>query len=123
MEEEGTNEFEELLENSTPEIAEISRALCALVRGVCVGATETVQLGWKSVSYSRGGVMKGAICAVCPQAKWVNIQFLQGTSLGDPGGLLEGAGKTMRHVKIHSLDGTDMDALRELILQADQLVS
>ncbi len=31
----------------------------------------------------------------------VNVGFFQGASLPDPAGLLEGAGKRMRHVKLH----------------------
>lgn len=116
-------ELERLLDPYEPEVVEVVHALIALVRETCPSADETVQLGWKSVSYSRGGVMKGAICAVCPQSNWVNVQFLQGTSLEDPGGLLAGSGKTMRHVKVRSLEEMDMDALRALVLEADQLVS
>ena len=115
--------MDELLGGFSPEITATARALCELIKGACPGATETVQLGWKSVSYSRGGVMKGSICSIGPHKDWVNVQFLQGTSLEDPGGLLEGAGKTMRHVKVHSVEEMDLEALSALVRQADQLVS
>ena len=123
-----TRELDLLLEDSSPEVAEMTRALCELVRGACAGATETVQLGWKTVSYSRGGVMKGAICSVCPQSSWVNVQFLKGTSLKDPDGLLEGSGKTMRHVKVRSLEGVDVGAVgalvtKTLVIMGDPLVT
>ena len=116
-------DMDELLGGFSSEVGATARELCEVMRASCPGATETVQLGWKAGSYSRGGVMKGAICAICPQSKWVNVQFLQGTSLKDPDGLLEGSGKTMRHVKVRSIEGMDMDALRALVLQADGLVN
>ena len=119
----GKQELEQLLEAHDPQVVETVHALCELVRESCPDATETVQLGWKSVSYSRGGVMKGSICAIGPHKDWVNMQFLQGTSLEDPGGILEGSGKTMRHVKVRSVEEMDSEALSALVRQADQLVS
>lgn len=119
----GNEELTQLLESHAPEVVKTVHALCALVREASPDATETVQLGWKSVSYSRGGVMKGSICSIGPHKDWVNLQFLQGTSLEDPGGLLEGAGKTMRHVKVRSVDEMDPEALSALVRQADELVS
>ncbi len=44
-----------------------------------------------------------------------NIGFFQGASLGDPAGLLQGAGKRMRHVKLHWGEPVDAAALDDLI--------
>ncbi len=41
-------------------------------------------------------------CAIAPHAKLVNIQFHEGASLDDVSDLLEGSGKSMRHVKVNS---------------------
>jgi len=51
-------------------------------------------------------------------AAHVNVGFFQGTELPDPGGLLQGTGKYMRHVKLRP--GVDIDdaKLTELIKQA-----
>ncbi|MDR0482604.1 MAG: DUF1801 domain-containing protein [Cellulomonadaceae bacterium] len=40
--------------------------------------------------------------AVVPYSKWVNLQFIDGASLPDPHGLLQGAAKRVRHVKLFS---------------------
>ncbi|MBV9759401.1 MAG: DUF1801 domain-containing protein [Acidobacteriaceae bacterium] len=45
----------------------------------------------------------------------VNVGFFQGASLRDPAGLLEGAGKHMRHVKLRPQRLIDETALSELI--------
>jgi len=45
----------------------------------------------------------------------VNVGFFQGALLDDPGGLLEGSGKRMRHVKIRPGQKVNATALRELI--------
>jgi hypothetical protein len=48
----------------------------------------------------------------------VNVGFFRGAELSDPNGLLEGAGKFMRHVKIRPGDEVDATALMELINSA-----
>jgi hypothetical protein len=50
----------------------------------------------------------------------VNVGFFHGASLQDPAGLLEGAGKRMRHVKLHWGRPVDADALGALIAAAYQ---
>ena len=48
----------------------------------------------------------------------VNIGFFHGASLSDPAGLLEGTGKSMRHVKIKPDAAVDTAALEALITAA-----
>lgn len=45
----------------------------------------------------------------------VNVGFFHGASLPDPARLLEGAGKSMRHVKLRPGTGTNAAALSRLI--------
>jgi hypothetical protein len=45
----------------------------------------------------------------------VNVGFYNGARLDDPGGLLEGAGKRMRHVKLKPGREPDLAALGDLI--------
>ena len=45
----------------------------------------------------------------------VNVGFFQGAGLADPAGMLEGAGKRMRHVKLRPGVAVDEAALRELV--------
>jgi hypothetical protein len=47
-----------------------------------------------------------------------NVGFFHGATLADPAGLLEGAGKRMRHVKLRPGEDLDADALSELISKA-----
>ena len=116
------NEFEQLLDGHRTEVRETLLALRELVRDTCPDATETVHLGWKALSYGRGGVMKGAICGLGLQKGRVNVQFSRGALLEDPQGLPEGTGLKMRHVKVHSMDAVDAEALRGLVQQASALV-
>lgn len=45
----------------------------------------------------------------------VNVGFFRGAALPDPGGLLEGTGRFMRHVKLRPGAEVDAVALRKLI--------
>jgi hypothetical protein len=47
-----------------------------------------------------------------------NVGFFHGATLADPAGLLEGAGKRMRHVKLRPGKALDVEALNDLILAA-----
>ena len=48
----------------------------------------------------------------------VNVGFFFGAALDDPAGLLEGAGKRMRHVKLRWGEPVDAAALNDLIAAA-----
>ena len=48
----------------------------------------------------------------------VNVGFFNGSELADPAGLLEGAGKFMRHVKLVPGQAIAIDALARLIAQS-----
>jgi len=48
----------------------------------------------------------------------VNVGFLRGSELRDPAGLLEGAGKLGRHVKLRPSESIDSEALAALITEA-----
>jgi hypothetical protein len=48
----------------------------------------------------------------------VNVGFFHGAALADPAGLLEGAGKRMRHVKLRGGEPVNAAALNDLIAAA-----
>ena len=62
--------------------------------------------------------MKDNICLVVVYRDHVNLMFPRGVDLKDPNGLLEGAGKAMRHIKMLSAADVDRAGIRALIRQA-----
>jgi hypothetical protein len=62
--------------------------------------------------------MKDNICLIVVYKDHVNLMFPRGVDLNDPTGLLEGAGKAMRHVKMLSVDDVDRPGVRALVAQA-----
>jgi hypothetical protein len=80
-------------------------------------AEEKVLPAWKTIAYASGK----KFCAVSPHQEWVNLQFHQGAALPDPSGLLEGTGKSMRHVKLGSKADVERRAVAALVKAAAEL--
>ena len=79
------------------DIAALAAELRALIQKAAPRAAECIK--WGAPVYENGGL----VCSLRKGTGYVALQFGPiGTSLKDPDGLLEGAGKNMRHVKIHS---------------------
>ena len=51
----------------------------------------------------------------------VNFGFWRGVDIDDPGGLLQGSGEKMRHVKLTNLDDVDQGAFTDFVNQAVSL--
>jgi hypothetical protein len=59
-----------------------------------------------------------AFISVAGYPNWVTLFFLPGTDLHDPHGLLEGAGKQVRSIRLRNPAQIDTPAVRALIAQA-----
>ena len=62
--------------------------------------------------------LKDNVCLIVVYKDHVNLMFPRGVDLNDPKGLLEGAGKAMRHVKMRSAADVGRPGVRQLIAQA-----
>ena len=96
------------------DVQTLARGLRTLVRRLAPDAEEKLHPQWKTVAY--GCSVK--FCAISPHKSWVNLQFHSGSSLRDPSGLLEGTGKSMRHVKVAIPGDLKRKALSVLIREA-----
>lgn len=111
--------FGELMEQAEPTMRPIAIRLREVVLTVHSQAVEVVRLGDRAATYGLGPrKMSEGYCYVLPYSAWVNLGFYQGSQLPDPGGLLEGTGAKLRHVKIRSLDAAEAPAVRALVLAA-----
>ncbi len=99
--------------NSLPEDKkEIVKALRKIILSVDPSLDESLK--WKQPVYSK----KGDICYLFPAGNHVNLGFYNGTELKDPKKMLDGIGKTMRHIKIRDLGDIDKEYFWELISDA-----
>ena len=52
--------------------------------------------------YGRGTTMKDMVLYIAMASRHVNLGLCRGAALEDPDGVIEGAGKAMRHIKFRS---------------------
>ena len=108
--------FEELLELSEEALRPIVSQLRTIILAIDPDACEVVRLGDRAATYGLGPKkMSEGYVYVLPYRSWVNLGFYKGADLPDPDGLLEGTGKSLRHIKIRSLEETGNPALKKLI--------
>ena len=108
-----SNEITDWLDSVEESEQTLAASVIAFIRESLDDADETVK--WNNPCF----VVAGSNCLyVSAQDGYVNLGFYEGTSLDDPAGLLEGTGKKMRHVKVHSSDELDNPALTDLVRAA-----
>jgi hypothetical protein len=59
-----------------------------------------------------------SVCGVFGYQRHVGVEFWRGTSLPDPNHLLEGRGKNLRHVTLHSVADVQSPAFHALVRAA-----
>ena len=110
------DDVERLLATKQPRIAELARQLCALILRMYPDAVVTVDNGYIGFGSSRG--YKGLVFVVGPHSRHVTLGLSGGVDLPDPAGLMEGAGKVHRHLKIRQPSDLEQPELCELMVAA-----
>ena len=80
------------------------------------GVRESVN-PWKIPTFESNG----PLCFFMVGKNHVTLGFLRGAALRDQAGLLEGTGKSLRHVKLRLVEDLDRPALQSLIGEAVKL--
>jgi hypothetical protein len=95
-------------------LGETTRFLVDLVRATVPASTEAIYHGSPKFCVEDGTVF----CYVAAYTRYVNLGFIQGATMDDPDGLLEGTGKGLRHVKIEGPKAVPKAKLVKLLKQA-----
>lgn len=109
--------IEDMLAGHSATVIELVGTLRELVKRTDPGLVEEPKKGWNNITYRK----KGVVCAISPHKAHVNLHFYKGASLPDPGGLLEGSGKALRHVKVTKPEDIHWDHIAQLVREAVQL--
>jgi hypothetical protein len=110
--------FEDLLEQA-PQHADLLQSVRALIAHIDPDAHEVTARVEGSVWWGGGTAkMKDGYVWAMPHAKHVNLGFFKGALLPDPDRVLQGTGKLIRHVKLHSRADLESPSIRPLILAA-----
>ncbi|WP_209426328.1 DUF1801 domain-containing protein [Pararhodobacter sp. SW119] len=99
--------------------APVLGAVRSLVEDLHPDAIETASRKEQTVTWGYpGGKMKAGYAYARAFKAHVNLGFFQGAHLPDPEGLLDGTGKTLRHVKLRLPEEALAPAIRDLLIAA-----
>jgi len=111
--------FEDVLALARPADRPVCRALRELIASLDASFVEVVWPRHKIASFGVGPKkMTQHYAYIGVQRTHVNLGFYHGSSLSDPAGILEGAGKELRHVKIRGLAAVGDSAIANLLREA-----
>jgi hypothetical protein len=111
-----TEAVEQLLAAREAGVAGLTRRLVALIEELYPEAVISVDGG--DIGFGSGTGYKGLVFVVSPHAKHVTLGLAGGADLPDPAGLMEGAGRVHRHVKIREEADLVRPGLRDLMAVA-----
>jgi hypothetical protein len=84
-------------------IVDLALALREIILDEVPHASESIyQVYTVAIWFGFGEKMKDMFCYIATNARHVNLGFPRGSTLPDPNRVLEGDGKTMRHIKFAS---------------------
>ena len=110
--------IEDWIARQPPGNAEILTRLRTMIHEIAPGVLEQVK--WSQPLY--GLQKKGmGIASLASHKSHVNLQLSRGAELSDPQGIVEGTGKSMRHVKLRPGEPIPEAALRDLLTAAVRL--
>jgi hypothetical protein len=93
-------ELDGFLAKFTPEIAKSAKGVLAAMRKICPGAVELVYDNYNAlaIGFATGERVKDVWFSIAVYPNWASLFFFKTLPLKDPEKLLEGAGKTTRHI-------------------------
>ena len=108
------SEVDKFIEDLPDDIQSIAEALRKIILDASPALEEEYK--WSMPNYSH----KGLVCYLQTAKKHVNLGFQKGNELveKDINNLLQGSGKTMRHIRITKVDDIQSDAFNYIIQAA-----
>jgi hypothetical protein len=100
-------------------ISDLALALREVILEEAPDASESIyQVYTVAIWFGFSGKMKDMFCYIATNAKHVNLGFPRGSTLPDLNRVLEGEGKTMRHIKFRSQRDVERPFVRRYIRTA-----
>jgi hypothetical protein len=97
-------------------ISDLALALREIILEEAPDASESIyQVYTVAIWFGFSGKMKDMFCYIATNSRHVNLGFPRGASLPDPNRVLEGEGKTMRHVKFAGMGDLERPFVRRYI--------
>ena len=99
-------QLESWIDRYSPGVASVARHAIAWLRSRFPGAFVLVYDNYNAlvVGFCSTERASDAVFSVALYPKWVNLFFLRGAEIDDPAGLLQGAGKQVRSIRLTATD-------------------
>src|SRR3984893_6638180 len=105
-----------LLEAYNRNIADLALALREIILEEAPDASESIyQVYTVAIWFHFSEKMKDAFCYITTHARHVNLGFTRGAPMPDPHGVLQGDGKTIRHIRFASEGDLERPVVRRYI--------
>ena len=103
-----------------PHVSHLTLALREVVLQEAPDAIETISKGYAvAIGFSfTGKPLKDGFCHVVTYSGHVNLGFNRGALLPDPNGVLQGTGKSIRHITIRNQAELDRPSIRRYLQAA-----
>lgn len=113
-------EYLKMLGAYGPQITALALAVRQLVMEEAAGAAELLYDAYNAVAagYSFTGRTSDACIHIAAYARWVNLGFNRGVDLPDPRGILQGAGRQVRHIRIAGIADLERPHVRKFVKAA-----
>ncbi len=113
--------FEDVLKGSAADVCTICWLLRALIEELHPDCIEVPRPGEPSAAYGYGEKkMSEAYVYIMPQKTYANLGFYHGANVRPTCSLLEGTGKTLRHIKVKDAGMAASPEIRAFLLAAMQ---
>ena len=113
--------MKEVFPSIQPKVLEIASELRKLILRIFPAAVVTFDE--ENMGFGFGSGYKDLVFVISPHREHVNLGIVNGASLHDPRGLMQGTGKLHRHVKLQRvelLQDPHLEELMRVALQAAQ---
>ena len=112
-------EIKDFFELSSPEVAEIGKTIFELTEKIMLPEKKMwIDHADRMITFGTEKNMKGEICYIKPLKDSVNLGFFHGANLNDPENLLQGTGKSLRHIKFKKKENIDHQGVIKILKAA-----
>jgi len=113
-----TDEVAGFLSKYPPHVCELALELRRTVVAAIPDVRETLDRSARMVAYGFGSRYADMICTIIPSKTGVKLGIVRGTTLPDPKGLMQGAGKVHRFVAFAKVSDLKRPGLKPLLKTA-----
>ncbi len=113
-------QLDAFLAKFTPEVEAQARAALERMRVRLPGAWQLVYDNYNAlvIAFGANNKLSGVVFSIALYPRWVSLFFARGVELPDPGRLLRGTGRGIRHIVLKDIALLDKPAVEALIAEA-----